>query len=353
MSATPTTFKIERASTSDIPEIARIAELNRLNEGDSNDSFLVSNFTEAEYREFLSSGRKVDVLVARMGRNTIGGFLIGYNQDYAKRLPQGSSESVIQNAIGGAIDYNVVKQVAVDPALKGQGIARSLYEHFCDIAQSDLVFAAIVEKPVANEGSKAFHRAMGFAPYLQASPRNPHYSARIVNSIWLKFTGARVQLPSPQSEAPEHLELALDHVRALYQHEDNLNWTKMSSLITILFALLTALWFILQMPEGILGATTGLVLVALGLFSLMAVRAKVKSGLAYMSIYKATMRLLEFRLAIERTGFATPAWLVPKASETSQWLKRMPGFALLVWMAGSLTLIAQIVSRVLGTPILG
>jgi ribosomal protein S18 acetylase RimI-like enzyme len=53
--------------------------------------------------------------------------------------------------------------VGVSPAVRGRGHARLLYEEFFRLARADgrTVVAAITA--VANTGSVAFHRAMGFA----------------------------------------------------------------------------------------------------------------------------------------------------------------------------------------------
>ncbi|HEY8588716.1 MAG TPA: GNAT family N-acetyltransferase [Naasia sp.] len=53
--------------------------------------------------------------------------------------------------------------VGVDPALRGQGIARSLYDAFAaDMARRGCTILNAVTGPT-NTGSQAFHRAMGFS----------------------------------------------------------------------------------------------------------------------------------------------------------------------------------------------
>jgi ribosomal protein S18 acetylase RimI-like enzyme len=53
--------------------------------------------------------------------------------------------------------------VGVSPAIRGRGYARLLYEEFFRLARADGRTAVAAITAVANAGSVAFHRAMGFS----------------------------------------------------------------------------------------------------------------------------------------------------------------------------------------------
>lgn len=52
--------------------------------------------------------------------------------------------------------------VGVRPAVRGRGYARLLYEEFFQLARSDARTVVSAITAVANTGSAAFHRALGF-----------------------------------------------------------------------------------------------------------------------------------------------------------------------------------------------
>ncbi|MFP4520046.1 MAG: GNAT family N-acetyltransferase [Oceanicaulis sp.] len=251
---------------------------------------------------------------------------------------------MILAAVGEDCDFLVIKQVGVHPDFHGAGLARRLYQRLFATRPADYAFAAIVERPLPNTGSKAFHAKLGFTPVLQASPSNDNYGDAIVNSIWFRQLRPPVHLPpSPETLAPEAWLENLEHVRALYKHEDQLNWTKVSLLITILFALLTAAWILLSEPPAPVLLAGKVILIGMGFVALLAVREKIRSGAKFMATHKTAARLTEAALAMRFTGFVAPLWHVPLTSSTSRWLKRLPGIALLVWTLASALLAGETV----------
>lgn len=55
-----------------------------------------------------------------------------------------------------------VEKIAVLPAAHGQGIGRAVYEHLFSVHPESTFFTALVEKPLHNQASEAFHSKMGF-----------------------------------------------------------------------------------------------------------------------------------------------------------------------------------------------
>ena len=288
--------------------------------------------------------KDVIFLVATGAGDTPYAFLIAYGCAYARTLPADKSEAVILAAVGEDCDFLVIKQVGVHPDFHGMGLARRLYQRLFSTRQADYAFAGIVERPVANVGSKEFHAKLGFTPVLQASPSNDNYGDAIVNTIWVRQLRPPVHLPpARESLAPEAWLENLEHVRELYTHEDELNWTKVSLLITILFALLTAAWIMLAEPVTPLLLAGKVILIGLGFVALLAVREKIRSGSKFMATHKTAARLTEAALSMRFVGFVAPLWHVPLTSSTSRWLKRLPGIALFVWALASLLLASETV----------
>jgi ribosomal protein S18 acetylase RimI-like enzyme len=76
-------------------------------------------------------------------------------------------------------DEAYIHFVGVDPAQRGRGIARSLYERFFDAVAPRVVVRAVTS-PV-NERSVAFHRALGFA----VERVDEHYDGRDESRVLL------------------------------------------------------------------------------------------------------------------------------------------------------------------------
>lgn len=332
------THAIRTASAGDIDSVIAIAEALTLREGEDSDSFLVSNFSRSDYQRFLSS-KHCHVLVSETG-DSINGFLIGYNERYAKTLAPGTSESVIINAIGEDACFNVVKQVGIHPDHSGKGLARSLYEAFFDRVPCEYVFAAIVEKPVANTGSMKFHDAMGFIPVLQSSPPNAHYADRIINQIWAKQLQPRTYTRGVKG-GDVSSDANIEYLGELYRHEDSLNWTKLGMLLTLLFAQLTAAWVLLESGANLLTSAASLMLIVLGFATLFGVKRKIDSGQKFMAAHKMALRLAESARALRDPSFLAALWHVPRQSATAGWVKIMPRLAIILWLAASLALLAK------------
>lgn len=337
--APPPALTIRTARAEDIPVIDAIARSMTLGRAETGDSFLVSNFSRADYEAFLKH-KDVTFLVAAGPGDSPRAFLIAYGCAYARTLPDDRSEAVILAAVGAECDFLVIKQVGVDPEARGQGLARRLYRRLFSMRPADFAFAAIVEKPVANTGSKTFHAKLGFTPVLQASPSNDNYGDAIINTIWARQLRPPVHLPpAAEALAPEAWLENLEHARDLYKHEDELNWTKISLLLTVTFALLTAAWILLSEPASLLVLIAKVILVAIGFVTLAAVREKIRSGVLFMASHKTAARLMEGALSMRYTGFVAPLWHVPLKSNTSRWVSRLPGFALGVWTFASAALL--------------
>lgn len=332
---------LREARAEDLATVDSIARALTLGQGAEGDSFLVSNFSRADYEAFLKH-KDVTFLVAVGQGDTPVAFLIAYGCAYARTLPADRSEAVILAAVGADCDFVVVKQVGVHPDWRGSGLARRLYQRLFFMRPADYAFAAIVEKPVANVGSKAFHTKLGFTPVLQASPSNDNYGDAIINTIWVRQLRPPVHLPpAAETLAPEAWLENLEHARELYKHEDQLNWTKISLLLTVTFALLTAAWFLLAEPSSLLVLSAKVVLTGLGFVTLFAVREKIRSGALFMASHKTAARLMEGALSMRYTGFIAPLWHVPLKSSTSRWVARLPALALLIWACAAIAMLAR------------
>jgi len=334
---------IRCAQTADVNAVEELARLLAPQEGQADSGFLVSPFERSDYERFLRDP-DVTFLVVTNREGAVLSFLIAYGRAYAARLPADCSEAVVLAAVAPPCDVVVIKQVGVHPEARGEGLARRLYGRLFEMRAAEFAFAATVERPLENRGSKAFHRKLGFTPVLQSSPDHPQYGDTLRNLIWMRQLRPPVHFPLKDDLVEsEDLFGALEHARELYKHEDQLNWTKLSQLITVLFALLTAAWFLLNKGASLEVSVGRCLLVILGFLALFAVRDKLRSGARFMASHKTAVRLLEGALALRHPGFVAPLWHVPQVSRTSIWLGRLPFFSLCLWGVVSVALMGATV----------
>ncbi|MCC5980099.1 MAG: hypothetical protein JJU26_00095 [Oceanicaulis sp.] len=345
------TYEFRTLQQGDIDDLIALSGQLALKPGSDSTSFLVSNFTRAEYQRFLSHKDVTCLGAFESDTGALAGFLIAYGCAYASTLGPDTSEAVIVSAVGQECRFKVIKQVGIHIDHHGKGLGRALYEAFFRSTSASYVFAAIVEQPVENAGSKKFHAALGFAPVLQSSPANTHYESQIINTIWLRQLRPPVPLPSgPDTLSQEILAQHLEHARLLYMHEDQLNWVKLGTLLTLMFAILTASWFLLASPVSWTTAGASIILSGLGLISLLAIRSKMRSGAAFLASHKTALRLTEAMLAARYSPLLSPIWHVPLKSQSVEWLTRLPTISLAIWAMASIVLIGRLFLTPLAVP---
>ncbi|GEB47916.1 GNAT family N-acetyltransferase [Streptomyces cacaoi] len=229
--------EIVRAGEEHLQQIVRLAESRNLSTTDRTDTgatesgFLVSAYTEADYRARLGTAEQFYVAVK--GGEVLA-FLLAYTSDQLE--PDEWLNHRIKITLGG---FLVIKQVCVARGAARLGIGSMLYYRVLEHWQESPVIAAVVNDP-PNEASSRFHHKLGFQELTQLTP--PDGRQRVV-WVWRKPREAMLQV---------QYAIAVD----LYKHEDNTNWQKLNNFFYITAGLAAATAFALG-KEGAGGGHSG------------------------------------------------------------------------------------------------
>jgi GNAT superfamily N-acetyltransferase len=130
------------------------------------EGFLRLRHKADEYQRFTDAGH---VTVASLGGRTVG-FLLAF--------PWESGELALERQLVGAVSWTdrsysnsdnpiyrkaiFIAEVGVDPALARKGIGRHLYAELVGRHPDAHLITTIMEEPLSNEASAAFHTSLGF-----------------------------------------------------------------------------------------------------------------------------------------------------------------------------------------------
>ncbi|NQY96431.1 MAG: GNAT family N-acetyltransferase [Henriciella sp.] len=363
-----TEFTIRRAVNADIDRIVEIAEANRYDGSGTQDSFLVSDFTADHYSETLFSDgydqstpdsvllEKRPLAYVAEHEDQVVGFVYIYSSKYSRKTfpeqpdlpknekpgvtyyPRHKTEVRIDRLLAEKTDFLVIKQIGVHPDWKKNRIASSLYQHVFSQFFAPHIFAAIVERPI-NKVSQKFHASLGFTPVSRSISGELGAPDVKLNQIWYRPGLPIVQnvhvpdnhvFEGNKSVSGETLTESIHHSRTLYLHEDSLNWIKLNVTITILFALMAALYLLTQNQERFAGLAV-LFVVGIGSFVLFLFRATLKSGIDFMRSHKDNLRIAESRMLFHEPLFQGSIRHVPKRALTIAIMNHLPKVALITW----------------------
>ncbi len=166
MSSTSRNPKIKKARDRHIPEIAAIADFyaqsrdahgERIREG-----FLVSFYSEADYREFLSN---CDHFYVALNSSGVIGFLLAFSQEL---IPE-SDWVGTQLRRTETQPFTLAKQLAIKADNVNSGVGTSLYRYLLERCSDVPIFSAIVLEPL-NQPSVQFHKRLGFEQVREVTP---------------------------------------------------------------------------------------------------------------------------------------------------------------------------------------
>lgn len=207
--------------------------------------------------------------------------------------PGDANNMLIHSAVIG--EFVLVKQIFIDPEAAGKGAARALYGRlFADAGEQLPFVCAIVLEPF-NRRSCEFHRRMGFVEFLRFTPVPDRDGAVRRRTAWIRppkgASGieAYVRLCNAGGEDTDEGEVMASRAAtlvSLYQHEDNLNWTKFGMQTTVLFALFASFAYFYEKTMTVATTPVLTVLGAWGVVVNVLFMLKIKSGLRYMHTYK-------------------------------------------------------------------
>lgn len=282
---------ITRATHADIPRIAALQDRLLLPVANPDDGFLVSAFSEEQYAHFITDYEYF--YLAFEGEQLLG-VLMAYRSE--RISAQDENNSLIRACVIG--DFVLVKQIFLPPDAGGKGVAKQLYLRlFADAGEQLPFVCAIVMEPF-NKRSCVFHQRIGFEEFLNFTPVPDKDGVVRTRSAWMRpprdAAGVQAFLRlSNVSRGEDEGEVLANRSQAfvsLYQHEDNLNWTKFGLQTTVLFALFASFAYFYEKPISINAKP---VLVTLGVWGIIVnllFMLKIRSGLRYMNAYKQKIK---------------------------------------------------------------
>jgi predicted GNAT superfamily acetyltransferase len=302
-------------------EIADSLRLDGMDPADAaHRGFLVSDFTVDTYRQLISD---VDHCYVAMVNTEMAGFLVGYDSEQLNKVDDPTANWMTRHLDG----FTVIKQVGTHPRHRGAGVGRALYRHLMARTMGRTLIAAVVNDP-PNDGSRRFHRRLGFSPdYVFNHPDGRP------RSVW-------VHQPDQASEAlslHQH-RIAID----LYVHEDNLNWAKLKNYLYITVATAAALGFILEPTLREAAAVgrlrwIGLLITGIGLLTSLGFTFALSSGLIYLDARKQAAAEIEDMLSarggVRIVGRRIRTATVLRRSPTRWVLRLTPVIGLVFWIA--------------------
>jgi predicted GNAT superfamily acetyltransferase len=140
--------------------------------------FLVSGFTDDEYREFLTRADHFRVLLAG---DEVLGFVLAYSSD---RIASNEWMN-LKIKSESLVPFVLIKQICVLPAQIGGKAGTMLYRDLIDRVPDRPLFTVIVADP-PNPRSIAFHEKLGFEKVFEATPPDG-----FPRSIWRRNSSAQ------------------------------------------------------------------------------------------------------------------------------------------------------------------
>jgi len=319
--AVPLRVEILRAGEEHVEQIVRLAGSRSLNgpggvRGSTEGGFLVSAYTEADYRSRLATAEHFYVAVK--GGQVLA-FLMAYSSDQVE--PDEWLNRRIKTTLGS---YLVIKQICVAREAGRSGVASMLYYHVLDQWDKSPVIAAVVNDP-PNDASAHFHHKLGFQELTRLTP--PDGLPRVV-WVWRKPREAILHA---------QYQIAVD----LYKHEDNLNWQKLNNFFYITAGLAAATAFFLgkEGAGGTLGKVLAVIISIIGFGVSLGFSQMLRFGRQYLLARKeAVIELEEYmawhggeRIVNRRTSDPGSAYL--KVSPTGAIMVLLPVLVSLCWLA--------------------
>lgn len=164
MFSTSGNSEIEKARGRHIPEIAAIADFYaKSRDADAGGGgFLVSSYSEADYRQFLLD---CDHFYVALNSSGVIGFLLAFSQVL---IPE-SDWVGTQLRRTETQPFTLVKQLAIKAESTNSGVGTSLYGYLLERCSDVPIFSAIVLEP-PNQPSVQFHKRLGFEQVREVTP---------------------------------------------------------------------------------------------------------------------------------------------------------------------------------------
>lgn len=340
------TFIVRNAEQRDLPRIHEISEQVALGALDKKQAaqsgFLVSGFSLNAYERYLHAQQYFYVAESE---GEIIGFLLAYESTAI--APEETLNTLLRTNLLDS--FVLIKQICVAKGHAGRGVASRLYAHLFSQSDTPRFAAAVVLEPY-NETSVVFHERKGFHKLCEIVPPEDKDGVLRRRGIW--YCDRASNCPPAERWVPVERELdqtlMMEKQHAaiqLYNHEDNLNWTKFGMLITFMMALLAAADYVLKQPVSQTYQLLTVVVVVMGFSINFMFHQKLRSGLKFMDHHKHSVKELDD--ALMRMNPRLPKLLrngdrqIHGKSVTSVWMRWVPNISILIWAACSVLLVAN------------
>ena len=324
----------------DLPAIHALAEEWLLkNASDPEESgFLVSNFTIEQYQKYLDTAEYF--FMAKID-DEIAGFVLAYSKDSIS--PDEVLNSILKNIV--VEDFILIKQICISK--KHPIAAVPLYEHLFAKQKKSLFFTAIVDDPL-NIRSINFHKKMGFTFFENIMPPPDYDGEDRIRSVWIRKGNKGKEEPTLRiaiqnsNDKIQNLLVKQSFSNDLYQHEDNLNWTKLGMLVSFMMALITGSAFIIREPLDLINGVISLLLITIGYMIVFLFKAKIKSGIIFMQKHKS--KLVNFDKIIMQNDPSLTSTLdkyTKQRSKTVKLIDMIPEICFIIWSILSIIMLAR------------
>lgn len=276
----------------DIPRIAALQNRLLLPVVKNPDGgFLVSAFSEEQYAAFVD---RYEYFCKAEEAGELLGVVMAYKAGHI--AAEDVNNTLLRSVVIG--DFVLVKQIFLAPEAAGKGVGNALYRHLFAEAGERLPFVCAIVMEPFNKRSCDFHARLGFREFLDFIPVADRDGIVRKRSAWLRpprgeaepHPYLRLSNVSPRDDEGEVLASRAESLVSLYQHEDNLNWTKFGLQTTVLFALFASFAFFYERQ---ISPESAPVLATLGIWGAiinLLFMLKIRSGIRYMNTYKRKIR---------------------------------------------------------------
>lgn len=283
---------ITAVTPADIPQITALQDRLLLPVKNLEDGFLVSAFSAEQYGHFIE---KYEYFYKASEQGELLGVLMAYRNEHI--VPEDANNSLIRAAVIG--DFVLVKQIFLAPEAAGKGVAKQLYRRLFADAGEELPFVCAIVLEPFNKRSCEFHKRLGFSEFLDFTPVPDKDGVVRKRSAWIRpprgVEGMHGCLRvsnvfEGEGDEGEVLASRAATLVSLYQHEDNLNWTKFGMQTTVLFALFASFAYFYEKSVTAAAAPVLGILGGWGVVINLLFMLKIYSGLRYMNTYKRKVR---------------------------------------------------------------
>lgn len=307
---------IRKAKIKDVDAIFRIAEENKLNDDNVKQGFLVSDFSRLDYLTKIEA--LAHFYVIECEKKIVGFTFLYQSHDMDMSLKVNQN---IKKASQGK--FLIIKQVAIAKSHQHLGMGREIYDFLFRQFDCDF-FTAIVSEP-KNQISIDFHLKTGFEKIADVLENDG-----LPREIYFVSRASIVDL-FDKDLLLEQYKLAMD----VYQHEDNLNWSKISGLFYITTGLAGATGlFISQGSEQI--RTIVLIIAAIGFLISLLFSITIDNGVEYFSNRKESLIEIETILkkfkAVDLISPKLNHQRIMKRSMTTYIIRLIPKILAFLWL---------------------